>query len=106
MQRRRYELSIQVLDHGLDQAAAPSGTSVLVRSAMAATALTGLFAPETQRRNAEDWLVTIWTSFQTQRLALYRELGVLTTIGSLSSAISRPDETEEPCRLGSARSEL
>ena len=44
---------------------------------MVATAVTGLLAPETQRLNAEDRLVTIWTSFQTERLALYRELGIL-----------------------------
>ncbi len=44
---------------------------------MVVTAITGLLAPERDRISAEDRLVSIWTSFQTERLALYRELGVL-----------------------------
>ena len=44
---------------------------------MIASGITGLLAPEAQRLNAEDRLVTIWTSFQAERLALYRELGIL-----------------------------
>jgi hypothetical protein len=76
-QQRSYELSIRLIDQGLEQIAAPSRTSALARPEMVATGITGLLAPETQRMNAEDRLVTIWTSFQTERLALYRELGVL-----------------------------
>ena len=37
----------------------------------------GSSAQENQRLNAEDQLITLWTSFQMERLALYRELGVL-----------------------------
>ncbi len=76
-QQRRYELSIRVLDQGLEQIAAPSTNSALVRQAMAVSGAIGLLAPEAQRLKAEDRLVEIWTSFQTERLALYRELGVL-----------------------------
>jgi hypothetical protein len=76
-QQRSYELSIRLIDQGLEQLAAPSRNSALARPAMVATVTIGLFAPETQRRNAEDRLVTIWTSFQTERLTLYRELGIL-----------------------------
>lgn len=76
-QQRTYELSILLLDQGLEQVAAPSGLGALARSATVASAITGLFAQETQRLNAEDRLVTMWTSFQTERLALYRELGIL-----------------------------
>ena len=76
-QQRSYELSIRLIDQGLEQLAAPSRVSSLARPAMVATVVTGLLAPETERRNAEDRLVTIWTSFQTERLALYRELGIL-----------------------------
>ena len=44
---------------------------------MAVSGTTSLLAPEAQRLKAEDRLVEIWTSFQTERLALYRELGIL-----------------------------
>ena len=76
-QQRSYEVSIRLIDQGLEQIAAPSGTSALARPAIVAGVVIGLLGPQTQRRNAEDRLVTIWTSFQTERLALYRELGIL-----------------------------
>jgi hypothetical protein len=76
-QPRSYELSIRLIDQGLEQLASPSRVSSLARPAMVATVATGLLAPERERRNAEDRLVTIWTSFQKERLALYRELGIL-----------------------------
>ena len=76
-QQRNYELSIRLLEQGLEQIAAPSPTSALSRPAMVASGITGLLAPEAQRLNTEDRLVTIWTSFQMERLALYRELGIL-----------------------------
>lgn len=78
-QQRYYELTIRMIDQVLEQIAAPPRGSIdgLLRSATVATGITGLLAPERQRRNAEDGLVTIWTSFQAERLALYRELGVL-----------------------------
>jgi hypothetical protein len=76
-QQRSYEVSIRLFDQGLEQTAAPSRMSALARSAIFATGIAGLLAPETQRLNAEYRLVTIWTSFQTERLALYRELGIL-----------------------------
>jgi hypothetical protein len=76
-QQRSYELSIRLIDHVLEQIAAPSRMSALARPAMVASLATGLLSPATERKNAEDRLVTIWTSFQTERLALYRELGIL-----------------------------
>lgn len=81
LQQRGYELSILRFDNELIQMAAPSGgselvPSALVRSAKLGTGIIGLLAPETQRREAEDRLVTIWTSFQRERLAIYRELGI------------------------------
>jgi hypothetical protein len=77
-QQRVYELSIRLIDHALEQAVAPpTGTGALVRKSTFATGVSGLLAPERQRTSAEDRLVTIWASFQTERLALYRELGIL-----------------------------
>jgi hypothetical protein len=77
-QQRIYELSIRLIDQGLEQIAAPPlGTGALARSMTVATGITGLLAPERQRRNAEDRLVSIWTSYQAERLALYRALGIL-----------------------------
>jgi hypothetical protein len=78
-QQRLYELSIRLIDQGLEQIAAPSLRRIdgLLRSTTVATGITGLLAPERQRRSAEDRLVTIWTSFHTERLAFYREIGIL-----------------------------
>ncbi len=36
-----------------------------------------LLGHETQILKIEDRLVSVWTSFQVERLALYRELGIL-----------------------------
>ncbi len=76
-QQRRYELSIRLLDQGLEQIFAQSKISALAISARVASGITGLLAPENQRLNAEGQLTTLWTSFQMERLALYRELGSL-----------------------------
>jgi hypothetical protein len=76
-QQRSYELSTRLLDQGLEQSVAPSPGGALGRSAMLASGVTGLLAPERQRLNAEDQLVTLWTSFQRERLALYQVLGIL-----------------------------
>jgi hypothetical protein len=76
-QQRRYELSIRVLDQGLEQIVAPTKISVMLRSTTFAGGITNLLTPETQRLQAEDRIVTLWTSFQAERLALYRELGIL-----------------------------
>jgi hypothetical protein len=76
-QQRSYGLSIRLIDQGLEQVPAPSRTSALARAAMVASVITGVFATEAQRKKSEDRLVTIWTSFQTERLVLYRELGIL-----------------------------
>ena len=76
-QQRSYEVSIRLLDQGLEQIVASSRISALAHSARVVSGITGLLAQGTQRLNAEDRLVTIWTSFQTERLAFYRELGIL-----------------------------
>jgi hypothetical protein len=75
--QRSYEVSIRLFDQGLEQTVGSMRTSALPRSTMLVSGVTGLLAPDAQRLNAEYRLVTIWTSFQTERLALYRELGIL-----------------------------
>jgi hypothetical protein len=76
-QQRSYEMSTRALDQGLEQSIAPSAGGALVNTARIATAVTGMLAPEKHRTSAEDRLVALWTSFQTERLALYRDLGIL-----------------------------
>jgi hypothetical protein len=76
-ERRSYELSIRVLDQGFEQIATPSTAGPLSRSARVVSVVASILAPERQRLNAQDRLVTLWTSFQTERLALYRDLGIL-----------------------------
>jgi hypothetical protein len=76
-EQRRYELTVRMLDQGLEQVEAPSPGGALARSAKVASVIAGLAIPETQRLGAEDRLVTLWTAFQTERLALYRDLGIL-----------------------------
>ena len=71
--QRRYDLAIRGLDQAFEQVVAPSAAMVSSRS----TALATLLGPENQRLQAEDRLVTLWSSFQTERLGLYRDLGIL-----------------------------
>jgi hypothetical protein len=68
-----YDVAIRVTDQALERLIAPATASVSPRSPM----LAGLPAQEHRRLQVEDRLVTLWTSFQTERLALYRELGIL-----------------------------
>jgi hypothetical protein len=76
-EQRRYELAVRLLDQSLEQVEAPSPGGALARSAMVATAITRLLTPEKDRLGAEDRLVTVWTDFQTERLSLYQQLGIL-----------------------------
>lgn len=77
-QRRKYELDIRLLDQGLEQAAAPPpGGGAIARPTRFVSGIVGLLSFETSQRSAEDRLVTTWTSFQAERLALYGELGIL-----------------------------
>jgi hypothetical protein len=76
-EQRRYELAVRMLDQSLEQVEGSSSRGALPRLAMVATAVTRLLAPEKERLGAEDRLVTLWTDFQTERLALYQELGIL-----------------------------
>ncbi len=72
-EQRSYDLAIRMLDQAFERLVAPSEAIASPRSPM----LAGLLGQENQRLNAENRLVTVWTSFQAERLALYRELGIL-----------------------------
>jgi hypothetical protein len=78
-QKRRYELVCRLIDDLVTQLVAPpaGGTSALAQSARATTGTTALLAQFNQIQRAEDNLVSLWTSFKRERLALYRDLGVL-----------------------------
>ena len=78
-EKRRYELSGRVIDELITRKVAPpaGGTQALAQSAQAALGTVTLFTQFGQIQTTEDRLVDLWTSFKQDRLALYRELGVL-----------------------------
>jgi RNA polymerase sigma factor (sigma-70 family) len=79
VERRRYELASRLIDQVLEQIVAPpaGGTQALAQSAGARSATRGLLEQLDQFRGAQDRLVGLWASFKKERLALYRDLGVL-----------------------------
>lgn len=78
-EKRRFELTNRVIEELLEQLVAPpaGGTQALAQSARAAFATTALLSQSIQLQRAEDRLVDLWASFKGERLALYRDLGVL-----------------------------
>lgn len=79
LQRRRFELASRSIDDVLTQLVAPpaGGTHGLAQAVGARLATQGLLEQLDQVQSAEDRLVGLWASFQADRLALYRDLGVL-----------------------------
>jgi RNA polymerase sigma factor (sigma-70 family) len=79
VERRSYELASRLIDQVLEQIVAPpaGGTQALAQSAGARIATQGLLDQLDQVRSAQDRLVGLWASFKAERLALYRDLGVL-----------------------------
>jgi hypothetical protein len=78
-EKRCYELAMRLIDQGLIELVAPpsGGTQALAQSTNAAKATAALLEQLAQVQRAEDRLVGIWASFKAERLALYRDLGIL-----------------------------
>jgi len=73
-EKRSYELAIRLEDQTFERMVAPSSAGLISsRSPL----LEGLIEQVNQVLKVEDRLVGLWTSFRTERLALYRDLGVL-----------------------------
>jgi hypothetical protein len=68
-----------LIDQVLTQIAAPpgGGTQSLAQSVGARNATQSLLDQFDEIRDAQDRLVELWASFKAQRLALYRDLGIL-----------------------------
>ena len=73
-EKRSYELAIRQRDQAFERLLAPP---VGVIRSSRSPLLEGLIEQVTQVVKAEDRLAALWTSFRTERLALYRDLGVL-----------------------------
>ena len=72
--KRRYELSIRLQDEAFERMVRPpSGAFVPSRASF----IQGLIDALGRGLEAQDRLVALWTSFRAERLALYRDLGVL-----------------------------
>ncbi len=71
--KRSYELARRLADQSFERLLSPSTAVVSGRSQL----LAGVVESDTQIRETEDRLVTLWTSFRADRSALYHELGVL-----------------------------
>ncbi len=78
-ERRRYELASRLIDEVLEQVVSPpaGGTQALAQAVGARIATQGLLDQFVQIERAQDRLVGLWASFKAERLALYRDLGVL-----------------------------
>ena len=77
--KRRYELANRAIEEFIMQLVAPpgGGTSALAQSTRAMLGTQSLLDQSVQIHRAEDRLVGLWAAFNGERLALYRELGVL-----------------------------
>jgi len=73
-EKRSYELAIRQWDQAFERLIAPPVGAI--RSSRS-TQLDRLIEQVTQVVKAEDRLASLWTSFRTERLALYRDLGAL-----------------------------
>ncbi|MGP0069355.1 MAG: hypothetical protein ACLQGP_37860 [Isosphaeraceae bacterium] len=76
-EKHAYELARRLADQSFERMVSPSAASVSGRSQLFA----GVIEQFARIRDVEDRLVTLWTSFRAERLALYRELGVLPYLG-------------------------
>ena len=72
-EKRSYELCIRLSDQSFERLTSPASTNASGRSPL----LEGLLEHVTRTLKSEDKLVTLWTTFRAERLALYRELGTL-----------------------------
>jgi hypothetical protein len=78
-EKRRYELANRLISEAVTQFVAPpaGGTQVLAQAAGAVVKTEEMRAQSVQIQRAEDRLVGLWASFKGERLALYRDLGIL-----------------------------
>jgi hypothetical protein len=72
-EKRSYELAIRLRDQTFERLIAPPTAAISPRSPM----IKELIEAANEMLKVEDRLVGLWTSFRTERLALYRDLGVL-----------------------------
>ncbi len=72
--KRSYELAIRLRDQAFERAVTPStGVGVASRGPL----VQGVIDAVGRGHEAQDRLIAHWTSFQAERLSLYRDLGVL-----------------------------
>ena len=78
-EQRRFELATRLMDQVLTQFAAPpgGGTQALAQSLGARVHSHLLLEQLDEIHRVQNRLVTLWSSFKADRLALYRELGIL-----------------------------
>ena len=73
--KRSFILLIRQKDQAFEQIIAPpSGTTASTQGAVQTNNLT---SAQSQLLSTENSLITAWYQFQTQRLALYRDLGIM-----------------------------
>ena len=73
-QKRGYVLAVRLRDQAFERlVSSSSGAGNIPRTPV----IQGLVDDMVRLREAEDRLAAIWASFRTERLALYRDLGVL-----------------------------
>ena len=78
VEKRRFELATRLIDQVLEQFAAPpaGGTNALAQSVGARIQTQLLLEQFTQLERAQDHLIGLWSSFKSERLTFYHDLGV------------------------------
>ncbi len=72
--KRGYELAIRLSDQAFERLVHPPSPQAI---SLRTPAVQGLVGDMERIREAEDRLVALWTSFRTERLELYRDLGTM-----------------------------
>ncbi len=72
-EKHAYEMNIRLKDQSFERMIGPASASVSARSPL----LDGLLEHVNQVRKVEDRLIGLWVDFRSERLALYRDLGIL-----------------------------
>jgi hypothetical protein len=77
--KRNFELNVRLKDQSFEQIIAPpaGGTQALAQSANAAAQTTNLLNFQISLVNAQLSLTNGWQTYQTQRLIVYRDIGIL-----------------------------
>jgi hypothetical protein len=77
LQKRIFFLTLRQRDNAQRQINAPPGTGGADTSALVTANTLNVINAQTQLLTAQTRLITTWVAYETQRMALYRDLGIM-----------------------------